>query len=75
MAGTGVDAGNQFRLNEVYIFPMTIISFLLSTGIKPNRQPSQRRTPSAYQNRHLPIYITSSHTPDLMWVSICPYIP
>ncbi len=35
----------------------------------PNRQPTQRRTPSAYPTCHLHISMTSSHTTDSIYVS------
>ncbi len=39
------------------------------TNTNPNRRPTQRRTPSAYQTHPFSISMTSGHPTDSIWVS------
>ncbi len=67
--------GDQCRLNSLQISCDDHILPVQHTNISPNKQPTQRYTPSVYQTHPLTISMTSSYTTDSMWVSICPYIP
>ncbi len=67
--------GKQCRLNSLQISCDGHILPAHHTNISPNRQPTQRHSPSAYQTHPLTISMTFSYTTDSMWVSICPYIP
>ncbi len=69
---------NQFEIDEAFVIRKRecLVTFYREhTKISPNRQPTQRRTASAYQTHPLPVSMTSSNTTDSMWVYICPYIP